>query len=159
VTGTLVRGAGLAAFYLLVLTSVAPGDVALGAILGLTIAHVVRPGHAPGAAAAARISPRGLVAVLAQTVAEVVRGTWRTARFCAGASAAPGFVEIPRGDRSDVELGVWGVLTGEAPDEVVVDVDEVRRVLVVHLVDASDPDAVRDRHRRTYDTLHGEQGR
>jgi len=43
------------------------------------------------------------------------------------------------------------VLTGEAPDEVPVDVDEERDVLIVHLVDASDPDAVRDRHRRAWE--------
>ena len=43
------------------------------------------------------------------------------------------------------------MLTGEAPDEVPIDVDEQRRVLVVHLVDASDPAAVRARHRRTYE--------
>jgi multisubunit Na+/H+ antiporter MnhE subunit len=45
----------------------------------------------------------------------------------------------------------WGVLTGEAPDEIVVDVDVERDVLIVHLVDARDPDAVRARHRRAYE--------
>jgi multisubunit Na+/H+ antiporter MnhE subunit len=44
-----------------------------------------------------------------------------------------------------------GVLTGEAPDEVPVDIDEQRDVLIVHLVDASDPEAVRDRHRRAWE--------
>ena len=46
-------------------------------------------------------------------------------------------------------MALWGVLTGEAPDEVPVDVE--RHVLVVHLIDASDPDAVRERHRRAYE--------
>jgi multisubunit Na+/H+ antiporter MnhE subunit len=82
-----------------------------------------------------------------------VIGSWRVARFCLGWRAAPGFVEIPRGDRSPIEVALWGVLTGEAPDEVVVDVDEVRGVLIVHLVDAADPDAVRERHRRAHDRL------
>ena len=62
------------------------------------------------------------------------------------APAAPGFVEIPRGDRSRHGVALWGVLTGEAPDEIPVDVDERRRVLIVHLVDAGDPAAVRARH-------------
>ena len=99
-------------------------------------------------------SPAGLVAlvpVLAMTAAEMVRGSWRTARFCLRGGGQPGFVEIPRGDRSRHAVALWGVLTGEAPDEVPVDIDEERDVLIVHLVDASDPDAVRERHRRAYE--------
>jgi multisubunit Na+/H+ antiporter MnhE subunit len=78
-------------------------------------------------------------------------GSWRTARFCLRGTGQPGFVEIPRGERSRHQVALWGVLTGEAPDEVPVDVDEERDVLIVHLVDASDPDAVRDRHRRAWE--------
>ena len=63
----------------------------------------------------------------------------------------PGFVEIPRGGRSRRAVALWGVVTGEAPDEVPVDVDEERDVLIVHLVDASDPDTVRERHRLAYE--------
>jgi hypothetical protein len=47
-----------------------------------------------------------------------------------------------------MNVALWGVLTGEAPDEVPVEVDEARGVLLVHLVDASDPGAVRARHER-----------
>jgi hypothetical protein len=46
---------------------------------------------------------------------------------------------------------MWGLLTGEAPDEVVVDVDRHRDVMTVHLVDAADGDAVRARHRRVHE--------
>jgi multisubunit Na+/H+ antiporter MnhE subunit len=81
----------------------------------------------------------------------MARGSWRTARFCLSRGGRPGFVEIPRGGRSRHAVALWGVLTGEAPDEVPVDVDEDGDVLIVHLVDASDPDAVRDRHRRAYE--------
>jgi multicomponent Na+:H+ antiporter subunit E len=60
-------------------------------------------------------------------------------------------VEIPQGDRSPDGVALWGVLTGEAPDEIPVDVDDRRRVLIVHLIDASDPAAVRARHARTHE--------
>ena len=50
-------------------------------------------------------------------------------------------------------VALWGVLTGEAPDEVVVDVDTERDVLVVHLIDAGDPEAVRARHADTHERL------
>jgi multisubunit Na+/H+ antiporter MnhE subunit len=50
---------------------------------------------------------------------------------------------------------MWGVLTGEAPDEYPVDVDHDRGVLIVHVLDASDPDGVRDRHRESYESHQG----
>jgi multisubunit Na+/H+ antiporter MnhE subunit len=53
---------------------------------------------------------------------------------------------VPRGDRSPREVALWGVLTGESPDEIPVDVDEERGILIVHLIDASDPESVRARH-------------
>ncbi len=148
--GFLLRAAGLTLIYLLVLTSVHPGDIAIGAVLGLAVAAWLRP-RRRAAAAPVPVSPRGAAAMVARTAAEMVSGSWRTVRFCLGAPAAPGLVEIPRGDRTPFEVAVWGVLTGEAPDEVVVDVEEERDVLVVHLIDASDPEAVRERHRRAYE--------
>jgi multisubunit Na+/H+ antiporter MnhE subunit len=87
--------------------------------------------------------------VFAHTAAEMARGSWRVVRFCLGAPASPGIVEIPRDDRSRLNVALWGVLTGEAPDEVPVVVDEARGVLLVHLVDAGDPEGVRARHARS----------
>jgi len=89
--------------------------------------------------------------VAGATALEMARGSWRVVRFCLGAPGAPGLVEIPRAGRSRASVAFWGVLTGEAPDEYPVDVDEERGVLLVHLVDASDPDAVRERHRLAYE--------
>jgi multisubunit Na+/H+ antiporter MnhE subunit len=151
VTGTLLRAAGLVAVYLLVLTSALPGDVLIGALLALPIAAALRP-RRPGRPAGplpARVWAAG--GLLAQTAAEMARGSWRVARYCLGGEGSPGLVEIPQGDRSRHAIAVWGVLTGEAPDEIPVDVDEQRRVLIVHLVEASDPAAVRDRHARTHE--------
>jgi multisubunit Na+/H+ antiporter MnhE subunit len=144
----LLRAAPLTAVYLLVLTSVAPGDIAAGGVIGLAVAAVLRPAARPGGPAAPgreRIIAAAVVAV--RTTVEMARGSWRTARFCLGSPARPGLVEVPRSGRSDRGVALWGVLTGEAPDEVPVDVDDERDVLIVHLIDAGDPDAVRERHR------------
>ena len=148
--GILVRAAALAGTYLLFLTSLAPGDVLVGALLGLAVALALRP---RGAARRGDAPPPVRIAAALVTVlgtgSEMVRGTWRTARFCLERPSTAGFVEIPRGDRSRMEVALWGVLTGEAPDEVPVDVED--HVLVVHLIDASDPEAVRERHRRAHE--------
>lgn len=138
--------------YLLVLTSAKPADAAMGLALGLVLALALRPRLPAGRSATPSLARLiALVPVLALTAVDMVRGSWRTVRFCLWGTGEPGFVEVPRGDRSRYAVALWGVLTGEAPDEVPVDVDEERDVLIVHLVDASDPDAVRERHRRAYE--------
>ena len=142
----LVRIAGLGAIYLLVLTSVAPGDVLVAALLaaGLVLA---------AGSEASRHGPahwgRWAIAVgrmVATTAYEVALGSVRVVRFCLTGEGSPGFVEVPRGDRSRHGVALWGVLVGESPDEYPVAVDDARHVLVVHLVDARDAEAVRARH-------------
>jgi multisubunit Na+/H+ antiporter MnhE subunit len=149
VTAILVRAAALVAVYLLVLTSLAPGDVLIGALLAIPIAAALRPRRPRRHDASALNRVRAAAGLLARTASEMVRGSWRVARYCLGGADTPGFVEIPQGDRSPINVATWGVLTGEAPDELVVDVDDGRRVLIVHLLDASDPEAVRARHAST----------
>lgn len=150
-SGILLRATGLVAVYLLVLTSAMPGDVVIGAVLALPIAVALsprRPGRPAGRMLTRLWAAGGL---LAQTSYELVRGSWRVARFCLGGAASPGLVEVPRGERSRHSVALWGLLTGEAPDEIPVDVDERRSVLIVHLVHADDPAAVRARHARTHE--------
>lgn len=150
-TAILLRAIALAGIYLLVVTSVAPGDLVVGAAIGLAVAAVLRERAPRRPAPPWRERLLAAVVVAGATVAEMARGSWRVARFCLGGTASPGFVEVPRSGRSAAGVAFWGVLTGEAPDEVPVDVDEERDVLVVHLVDARDPDRVRDRHRRAFE--------
>jgi multisubunit Na+/H+ antiporter MnhE subunit len=151
----LLRAAALAAVYLLVLTSLAPGDIVVGAAIGLVVSVALR--ERAGPAPVPSWPERGLAAVVlaAETAVEMARGSWRVIRFCLGSTARPGLVEIPRGGRSRAGVALWGVLTGEAPDEVPVDVDEERDVLIVHLVDAADPERVRERHRAAFERRQG----
>ena len=148
--GLALRAAGFAAIYLLVLTSVEPYDVALGLVLGTALAVALRPRRAPRLTG----GPLQLARAFLSTGREMVVGSGRVVLFCLGrGSAAPGFVEVPSGDRTRADLALWGLLTGEAPDEVPVEIDEERGVLLVHLVDASDPDAVRERHRLAHERM------
>jgi len=150
VIGFLLRVVGLLTVYLLVLTSVAPGDILIGSVVAIAIVAATGPGG---------VAPRAgwlrwlvaLTATLLLTASEIVLGTIRTVRFCFGRNTSPGFVEIPRGERSRHAVALWGVLTGEAPDEYPVDVDEARDVLIVHVLDARAPAAIRARHARAFD--------
>ena len=150
----ITQALALMGVYLLVMTSAKPADAAAGLLLGLVLAVALRP-RRPGP----RPTLTGFVAlgpVLAMTAVEMVRGSWRTVRFCVRGGGSPGFVEIPRDGRSRHAVALWAIRTGEAPDEIPVDVDEERDVLIVHLIDASDPGAVRERHQRARE---GAQGR
>lgn len=151
--GVLIRAAGLLSIYLLVITSLDPGDIVVGGTVALAISIGLRTTSRRESVSRRRWA-RGLLGTAAQTGAEVVVGTWRTVRFCLRGGGTPGFVEVPRGDRSNHSVALWGVLTGEAPDEVPVAVDAKRGVLLVHLVDAGDPAAVRERHRRSHERWH-----
>ena len=155
-TALVLHAGGLAAVYLLVLTSLHPGDIAVAALLGTGVALALRGRSRtvsqPRGSAWRRIT--AFIGMVAGTASEIVIGSWRVVRFCLGGSANPGFVEIPREGRSRGQVALWGILTGEAPDEVPIDVDPERDVLIVHLVDASNPDAVRARHRRAFDRWH-----
>jgi multisubunit Na+/H+ antiporter MnhE subunit len=155
-SGVAIRALAFAGVYLLVLTSLKPGDVLAGLVLGVALALALRPRRSDGGGASPRLAALG--PALWRTAVEMVRGSVSTARFCLGRGGAPGFVEIPRAGRSERAVALWGVLTGEAPDEVPVDVDEERDVLIVHLVDASDPEAVRARHRAAWEQARGGAG-
>ena len=147
----------LLTIYLLVLTSLQPGDVLIGLVVSCLVAAAARrrlgPAGSPSLGARLAATP----ALVAATLADVAGGTARVARFClrAGRSGAPGIVEIPVGTRSRSGVAAWGLLNGMSPDEVVVDVDEERAVLVVHVLDASEPAAVRARHAQSYERRQG----
>jgi multicomponent Na+:H+ antiporter subunit E len=58
---------------------------------------------------------------------------------------SPGIVQIPIGDRSPLGVAVTGLLVGLSPGSLLLDVDSEHRVMLFHVIDAHDPDAVRAR--------------
>jgi multisubunit Na+/H+ antiporter MnhE subunit len=144
----------LTAVYLLVLTSVQPGDVLLGATLSVVIAAaLVRafPAGRVDSPLGGRLAAAPGLAV--KTVAGIVRGTWHVALYTLGRRRLerPGLVAIPKEDRTPSGVAAWGFLTALSPDEIVVDIDEQRGVLLVHVLDAGDPEAIRVRHHEAHE--------
>ena len=143
----------LTTVYLLVLTSVHPGDVLVGALLAAAIAAasvVGRPTVRVGPPLGQRLA--AAPALVLGTLAEMVRGNWHVALYVLGVRRleSPGIVAIPKGERSASGVAAWGYITAISPDEIVVEADDERGVLLVHLLDARDVPAVRARHERTY---------
>lgn len=157
-TGALLRVAALTAVYLLVLTSVHPGDVAVGAAISTAAVLATRrrarrdPGAtAPPAPLAARLA--GVPALVGGTLVDVVVGTVEVSRYCLRPQRWPhaGVVSVPVDLGAPSSAAAWAVRVGIAPDSIVVDVDEEGGLLLLHVRDASDPDAVRAAQLASYE--------
>ena len=152
--GRLLWVAVLAAVYLLALGSFHPFDLALGLLLAAGLSFGLRgrlerpQGEGPPLAARVAAAPLLLAAV----AAEVARGTWDVALRVLGLRPVehPGIVAIPIGERSELGVAVTGLLAGLSPGSLLLDVDRQRRAMLFHVIDASDPDAVRAQLDRFY---------
>ena len=146
---------GLALVYALTLASTDPVDLAIGAALGAALA---------GALAGRLLGPEGRVSPLATrllgwpafaaaVLADVVQGTWDVALrvLHLRSVARPGLVRVPMAQRTERGVAVSALATTLSPGTVLIDLDWERRDLVLHVIDASDPDGVRDRLQHFYD--------
>jgi multicomponent Na+:H+ antiporter subunit E len=62
----------------------------------------------------------------------------------------PGIVAVPVGDRTPTGVAVWAVVTGLPPGSFFVDVDRERGVVLIHVLDARDPEAYREQQEDFY---------
>jgi len=143
--------------YLLVLTSMHPGDVVVGAALSAAIgaaSTLARPTARIGPPLTTRLA--AAPAFVLGTLADMVRGNWHVAMYVLGRRRleSPGVVTIPRGARTSAGVAAWGYITAISPDEIVLEADDERDVLLVHLLDARDVPAIHARHERTYERRH-----
>ncbi|GAA3463747.1 Na+/H+ antiporter subunit E [Saccharothrix longispora] len=141
----LLRVLVLTSVYLLALTSLHPGDVLVGLVLSgalVAVAGRVRPHEPPPRAELGR-RLAGVPALVGGTLVDLAVGTWRTAACLVGRGpSAAGLVEVPIPRGGPASAAAWGVRVGFVPDTVVVEVDEERGRMLLHVLDARDPDAV-----------------
>lgn len=145
----------LVAVYALTLASVAPWDLALGALVALTVLTTFRPFLFPGRGLSLGDLARRGVAFVPFAVAltgDIVRGTWAVALVVLHVRplAHPGIVAVPIAERSPLGVAVSGLATTLSPGAFLVDVNWEDRVMLIHVLDATDPDRVRADHQRFY---------
>lgn len=147
----------LAGVYVLTLASLDPLDVATGLLLGATVTWLLRrlfyseAGPPLGLAGlAGRITRFPLFALV--VIWEITIGTWRVTQAVTGLKPVrrPGIVAIPVGERTPVGVAATAVAITLSPGELMVEIDEKRGVMLVHVLDADDPDAIRERYERFY---------
>ena len=76
---------------------------------------------------------------------DILKGTWQVAMTTAGLRplSQPGIVKVPLGAHSPYGVGPVGYFITLSPGSFMVDVDWDERVMLLHVIDASDPDEVR----------------
>ena len=137
-----LRVVALTAIYLLVLTSVHPGDVLIGVVLAVVLVAAgrrIQPLGPPSRSHGARLAgsaraPRG-------TLVDLIRSTWthRPVVSEPTAHSPPGLVTIPIPPCPPTSAAAWGARVGITPDTVVVELDEERGRMLFHVIDARDP--------------------
>ncbi len=155
----MIRFAGvlilLTLLYALVLASFDPWDLLLGALLSGGLLLGFRRFLAGGPAIAA---PGPLARVLAfvpfagAVLRDIVVGTWNVILVVLHLRPLnrPGIVEIPLDGRTSSGVAVMALVTTLSPGSFLVDVDWEQRVILMHVLDASDPDQIRADQRRFY---------
>ncbi len=141
--------------YALVLASFDPWDLLLGAGLSVALLLAFRSfvfGEGP-----ARRSdlPGRLVAFVPFALAvvrDIIVGTWEVTLVALHLRrlVSPGIVAIPIGERTPTGVAVSALATTLSPGTFLVDVDEKRGVMLIHSINAGDPDAVREAHQEFY---------
>ncbi len=152
----LVGAAMLALIYALVLSSFDPIDLGMGFGIGLAILLgfrrfiLVDP---PLSAGTVLRRTLGFGPFAAATLWDIIRGTWTVAVIVIGAKplVQPGIVAVPIGERSALGVAVSALATTLSPGSFLVDIDWEDRVMLIHVIDASDPEAILLGFQRFYD--------
>jgi multisubunit Na+/H+ antiporter MnhE subunit len=138
---TLVYGLALASFD--------PLDLLFGAGLSAALLYLSRRfvfGEDPGDGPSLLGRAVAFVPFAFAVFKEILRGTWQVALVTLHLRPLdePGIVAVPIGERTPTGVSAWAVVTGLPPGSFFVDIDRERDVALIHVIDASDPDAFRE---------------
>lgn len=141
--------------YALVLASFAPWDLALGAALSGALLLLAR-GSIFGGSFAPLPGLLGRVLAFWPFAAAVFKdaavGTWHVTLVVLHLRPLErtGIVAVPIGERTRVGVAVSALVTTISPGQFLVDVDWRKRVMLIHSIDAADPEEVRRSHEDFY---------
>ena len=138
---TLVYGLALASFD--------PLDLLFGAGLSAALVFLSRRfvfGEDPGGGPSALGRAVAFVPFAFAVFKEILRGTWQVTLITLHLRPLdePGIIAVPIGERTPTGVSAWAVVTGLPPGSFFVDIDREREVALIHVIDASDPDAFRE---------------
>ena len=146
--------------YALTLASFHPWDLGIGAAVGAALLWGTRRFTFGESVAPVADVPRRVVwffPFAAAVLWDVIRGTWDVAVVVLRlrSLAHPGLVALPFEERSRLGIAIWGLAVTLSPGSFPVDFDWDKRIMLVHFLDASDPDAIRAEQQRFYRRFQG----
>ena len=141
--------------YALTLASFDPWDLGIGAGVGAVLLWSTRRFTFGGAITPVSDLPRRIVWFIPFAIAvvwEVVRGTRDVALVVLHVRplAHPGLVALPFEERTPLGVAIWALSITISPGSFPVEFDWDERVMLVHFLDATDPDAIREQQSRFY---------
>jgi multisubunit Na+/H+ antiporter MnhE subunit len=145
----------LTGVYALAVGSLAWEDLALGFALSsifLWLFHSVRWRHHTESW---RQSVKTLIEIpryIAMLAKEILTGTWQVTTYVVGFRKLthPGIIKIHFVEESQVRLGIGLLTMTLSPGSFLVDVNMEERFVLVHFIDISDPDRLREDIKRTF---------
>lgn len=145
----------LVTIFLLVLVSIDPWDGVIGALAAAVLLWACRSYLFPTPPAPVTHLGRRIVWFLpfvGAVIRDIVVGTWDVALVVLNLRplAHPGIVAIPIGDRSPTGVAVTGLVMTLSPGAALVDIDWEQGVMLFHVLEAGDPDAVREEYETFY---------
>lgn len=141
--------------YLLVLGSFKPLDILMGIIISGALIFGTRRFSFREKPSSSNLFSRFLhfwPFVVAEAWS-IILGTWDVALVTLHLRplVSPGIVAVPIGERTPTGVAVSAQCTTLSPGTFLVDVDWERGVMLIHAIDATDPDEVRREHQEFYD--------
>jgi multicomponent Na+:H+ antiporter subunit E len=146
--------------FALTLASFDPWDLVIGLVISVAVLRLFRPllqsrrltrGGRPAPSPWRRVA--GFVPFVIVVLWEVLIGTWQVALIVLHVKplGKPGIISVPIGDRTPIGVAVFGLATTLAPGTLLLDIDWRNRVMLIHAIDASDPDGFRAAQALFYD--------
>lgn len=145
----------LVLIYALVLASFDPWDLGTGAAVGAVLLWGTRRvtfGESMSPVSGWLRRAFWFVPFAAAVVWDMTRGTWAVALVVLRIRplSHPGLVALPFDERTTLGVAVWALTLTLSPGSFPVDFDWNKRIMLVHFLDASAPDAIREEQLRFY---------
>lgn len=141
--------------YALVLASFSPWDLALGALFSGALLYAFRGFVFGGKPAPLPGLFRRMLAFWPfafAVVKDTISGTWQVTQVILKRKPLrrPGIVAVPIGERTPVGVAVSSLVTTVSPGAVLIDVDWDEGVMLIHSIDASEPEEIIRSHQEFY---------
>ncbi len=137
------------AIYALMIASLAWADLLMGLIFAIILMVVFRRVALPEGVPSNRSTLRVMLAVpryVGMMTRDILTGTWAVTQCVVGLRpiSHPGIIRVPIGDHTPSGVGVAGLCLTLSPGSFLVDVDWDERVMLIHVIDATNLEEIHD---------------